>query len=47
MILIVKVINNKIVTEGQMINGAQIVKITKESVEFKANEKRWTQTVQR
>lgn len=41
------IINSKIVTEGQMINGVQVVKITKESVEFQANEKRWTQTVQR
>ena len=41
------IINNQILSEGQAYNGVTIVKITKETVEFEANEKRWTQFVQR
>ena len=41
------IINNQIYSEGQTVNGATISKITKESVEFEANEKRWSQFVQR
>lgn len=41
------IINNQIMSEGQIFNGVTIIKITKESVEFEANEKRWTQFVQR
>ena len=41
------IINNEILTEGESINGATIVKITKDAVEFKANDKQWTQQVQR
>ena len=40
-------INNEILSEGQTFDGITIIKITKETVEFEANEKRWTQTVQR
>lgn len=41
------IVNNEILTEGQSINGVTIVRITKETVEFKANNKNWTQQVQR
>lgn len=41
------IINNQIFSEGEVFNGITITKITKETVEFEANEKRWTQTVQR
>ena len=41
------IINNEILSEGQTFDGITITKITKETVEFEANEKRWTQTVQR
>jgi hypothetical protein len=41
------IINNQILTEGETFNGVTIVKITKEAVEFKANDKQWTQQVQR
>jgi len=41
------IINNQIITEGQTINGATIVRITKDAVEFKSNDKQWTQQVQR
>ena len=41
------IINNEILSEGQTFDGITIIKITKETVEFEANEKRWTQTVQR
>jgi hypothetical protein len=41
------IINNEILSEGQTFNGITITKITKETVEFETNEKRWTQTVQR
>jgi hypothetical protein len=41
------IINNQILSEGQTFDGVTIVKINKESVEFEAHEKRWTQTVQR
>ena len=41
------IINNRILSEGQTFDGVTIIKITKESVEFEANEKRWTQFVQR
>jgi hypothetical protein len=40
-------INNEIVKEGQVFNGAMIVRIDKSEVEFEANGKRWTQPVQR
>ena len=41
------IINNQILSEGQTFDGVKIIKITKETVEFEANEKRWTQFVQR
>lgn len=41
------IINSEILTEGQTINGATILKITKDAVEFKSNDKQWTQQVQR
>lgn len=41
------IINNEIMSEGESFNGVTIVKISKEGVEFEANEKRWTQQVQR
>jgi len=41
------IINNQILSEGQSFRGIMIIKITKETVEFEANEKRWTQFVQR
>jgi len=41
------IINNQILSEGQSFNGVKLVKITKETVEFEANGKRWTQPVQR
>ena len=41
------IINNQILSEGQTFNGITIVRITKETVEFEENEKRWTQPVQR
>ena len=41
------IINNEILSEGQTFDGITITKITKETVEFKTDEKRWTQTVQR
>jgi hypothetical protein len=40
------IINNQILSEGQTFDGVTIIKITKETVEFEANEKRWTQMVQ-
>ena len=39
-------IGNQIVHEGEKILGATVVKINKDSVEFKMNGKRWTQRVQ-
>lgn len=41
------IINNEVLSEGQTFNGITIVKITKNTVEFEANGKRWAQTVQR
>ncbi|MHC4881069.1 MAG: hypothetical protein ACYTEN_06875 [Planctomycetota bacterium] len=41
------IINSEILTEGQSINGVTIVRITKDAVEFKSNDKQWTQQVQR
>lgn len=41
------IINNQILSEGQTFNGVTIVKIHKDTVEFEANEKRWSQSVQR
>ena len=41
------IINNDILTEGQSIDGVTIVKITKDTVTFKAGDKQWTQQVQR
>jgi hypothetical protein len=41
------IINSEILTEGQTINGVTIVRITKDAVEFKSNDKQWTQQVQR
>ena len=41
------IINDQILAEGQSFNGVKLVKITKETVEFEANGKRWTQSVQR
>ena len=41
------IIGEKIVQEGQIFNGAKIIKISKDSVEFEMDKKRWTQQVQR
>ncbi|MCI0498842.1 MAG: general secretion pathway protein GspB [Planctomycetales bacterium] len=41
------IINNQVLTEGQTLDGVTIVRITRETVEFEANGKRWTQSVQR
>jgi TRAP-type mannitol/chloroaromatic compound transport system permease large subunit len=41
------VIGNQIVHEGEEIRGATIVKISKDSVEFEMDGKRWIQKVQR
>jgi hypothetical protein len=41
------IINNQIFSEGQTVDGAIIIEITKESVEFEANDQRWKQFVQR
>ncbi|MBL7214927.1 MAG: hypothetical protein ISS71_04540 [Phycisphaerae bacterium] len=41
------IINGKIVRQGETLEGIQIVKINKDSVEFKQGEKSWTQQVQR
>lgn len=40
-------VNDKIVAQGQSVSGTTIVAITKDSVEFEKDGKRWTQTVQR
>ncbi len=39
------VIGNQIVHEGEKIRGVTVVKISKDSVEFEMNGKRWTQKV--
>jgi outer membrane biosynthesis protein TonB len=39
------VIGNQIVHEGEEIRGATVVKISKDSIEFEMNGKRWTQKV--
>ncbi len=41
------VIGNSIVHEGETIRGVSIIKISKDSVEFEMNGKRWTQKFQR
>jgi type II secretory pathway component PulC len=41
------IIGNRIVHEGDQIQGANIIKINKEGVEFEMNGKKWTQKVQR
>ncbi|MHC4553028.1 MAG: hypothetical protein ACYSUT_09745 [Planctomycetota bacterium] len=41
------IINEKIVAQGETVNGVSIVKIGREEVEFEQNGNRWTQTVQR
>ena len=41
------IIGNKIVQEGETLDGIKIIKINKDSVEFETSEKRWTQQVQR
>ena len=41
------IINNQIVREGEEISGATVVKINKDSVEFKKKGKSWKQRVQR
>jgi len=41
------IINDQILAEGQSFSGIKLLKITKDAVEFEANEKRWTQSVQR
>jgi outer membrane biosynthesis protein TonB len=41
------IISNRIVHEGDQIQGASIAKISKDSVEFEMNGKKWTQKVQR
>jgi len=40
------VINGRIVHEGEKIRDASVIKISKDSVEFEMNGKRWTQKVQ-
>jgi hypothetical protein len=40
------VIGNQIMYEGEQIQGVTVVKISKDSVEFEMNGKRWTQKVQ-
>jgi len=40
------VIGNSIVHEGEKIRGVSVIKISKDSVEFEMNGKRWTQKVQ-
>jgi hypothetical protein len=41
------IINDQVLTVGQTIDGAKILQITRDTVEFEANGKRWTQSVQR
>ncbi|MBC8470590.1 MAG: hypothetical protein H8D56_14055 [Planctomycetes bacterium] len=41
------IISNRIVHEGDQIQGASITKIYKDSVEFEMNGKKWTQGIQR
>ena len=41
------IISNRIVHEGDQIQGASITKIDKDSVEFEMNGKKWTQGIQR
>jgi len=41
------IISNRIVHEGDQIQGASITKIDKDSVEFEMNGKKWTQEIQR
>ena len=41
------IIDNKIVQQGQTLDGIKIIKINKDSVEFEKDNKRWTQQVQR
>lgn len=41
------VINNQIVSEGDKVSGATVVKINRDSVEFEMNGKKWKQKVQR
>lgn len=41
------VVGNQIVHEGDIVSGASVVKINQDSVEFKINDKRWVQKVQR
>lgn len=43
----VAVIGTHIVHEGDRISGATVVRISKDSVEFEINDKRWTQRVER
>jgi hypothetical protein len=41
------VVGTQIVHEGDIISGASVVKISQDSVEFKMDDKRWVQKVQR
>jgi len=41
------IISNRIVHEGEQIQGARIAKINKDSVEFELNGKKWSQEIQR
>ena len=41
------IISNRIVHEGDQIQGASIAKINKDSVEFEMNGKKWSQGIQR
>jgi len=41
------IVNDRILSEGDTVNGATIAKITKDTVEFEHNGTRWTQQVQR
>lgn len=43
----VAVVGTQVVHEGDVVSGASIVKINKDSVEFKMNDKKWVQKVQR
>ena len=41
------IVDGEIVREGQTVNGVKIVAISKDSVEFEKDGRRWTQHVQR
>lgn len=41
------IVNGQIVTEGQTLKGVTVVRISRDAVEFEADGKRWTRSVQR